>query len=286
MTILKPIIKYRGGKQKEIPDFINRIPQNYHRYFEPFLGGGAVYFHLEPEQAVIGDVNPKLITFYQQLRDNYPLMMQQLDQLQQQYEANQHEYEELKKQYPNERCENRNEALYYHLREQYNHPTGEYLDGVLYYFINKTAYSGMIRYNSHGEYNVPFGRYRHFNTKVITKEHHDLLQRSTVLCSDYRALFEMATENDFMFLDPPYDCVFNDYGNIDMMNGFDESEHRRLAADFRNLSCPALMIIGKTRLTEELYAPYIRGEYQKRYAVNIRNRFQSNAIHIIVQNYD
>ena len=173
-------------------------------------------------------------------------MQQQLDQLQQQYEANQYEYDELKRQYPNERCENRNEALYYHLREQYNHPTGEYLDGVLYYFINKTAYSGMIRYNSHGEYNVPFGRYRHFNTKVITKEHHDLLQRSSVLCSDYR----------------------------------------RLAADFRNLNCPALMIIGKTRLTEELYAPYIRGEYQKRYAVNIRNRFQSNAIHIIVQNYD
>lgn len=213
-------------------------------------------------------------------------MQQQLDQLQQQYEANQREYEELKRQYPNERCENRNEALYYHLREQYNHPTGEYLDGVLYYFINKTAYSGMIRYNSHGEYNVPFGRYRHFNTKVITEEHHNLLQRSTVLCSDYHALFEMAAEDDFMFLDPPYDCVFNDYGNIDMMNGFDENEHRRLAADFRNLNCQALMIIGKTRLTEELYAPYIRGEYQKRYAVNIRNRFQSNAVHIIVQNYD
>ena len=196
MTILKPIIKYRGGKQKEIPDFMNRIPQDYHRYFEPFLGGGAVYFHTEPEQAVVGDVNPKLITFYQQLRDSYPLMQQQLDQLQQQYEANQHEYEELKRQYPNERCENRNEALYYHLREQYNHPTGEYLDGVLYYFINKTAYSGMIRYNSHGEYNVPFGRYRHFNTKVITEEHHNLLQRSTVLCSDYHALFEMAAEDD------------------------------------------------------------------------------------------
>lgn len=92
---MKPIIKYRGGKQKEIPDFINRIPQDYHRYFEPFLGGGAVYFHMEPEQAVVGDVNPKLITFYQQLRDNYPLMQKQLDQLQQQYEANQYEYEEL-----------------------------------------------------------------------------------------------------------------------------------------------------------------------------------------------
>lgn len=55
----------------------------------------------------------------------------------------------------------------------------------------------------------------------------------------------MADGNDFMFLDPPYDCVFNDYGNIDMMNGFDEKEHRRLANDFKNLSCPTLMIIGK-----------------------------------------
>ncbi len=284
--MMKPIIKYRGGKQKEIPDFIDRIPHDYHRYFEPFLGGGAVYFHIEPEQAVVGDVNSKLITFYQQLRDSYPLMRQQLDGLQQQYEANQQEYEQLKKQYPNERCENRNEALYYHLREQYNHPTGEYLEGVLYFFINKTAYSGMIRYNSHGEYNVPFGRYRNFNTKVITQAHNELLRRSAVLCSDYRALFEMAEKDDFMFLDPPYDCIFNDYGNVDMMNGFDENEHRRLAADFRNLSCKALMIIGKTGLTEELYAPYIRGEYQKRYAVNIRNRFQSHATHIIVQNYD
>lgn len=88
-----------------------------------------------------------------------------------------------------------------------------------------------------------------------------------------------------MFLDPPYDCIFNDYGNIDMMDGFNEDAHRRLAADFRNLACPALMIIGLTPLTEELYAPYIRGRYEKRYAVNIRNRFQSVATHIIVKNY-
>lgn len=195
---MKPVIKYRGGKQKEIPNFINRIPPKYNRYFEPFLGGGAVYFHLEPDQAVIGDVNPKLIAFYQQLRNNYSLMQQQLNHLQQQYEANQYEYEELKKIYPNDRCENRNEALYYYLREQYNHPTGEYLEGVLYYFINKTAYSGMIRYNSRGEFNVPFGRYRHFNTNIITEEHCRLLQRSKILCSDYHVLFDMATQNDFM----------------------------------------------------------------------------------------
>lgn len=72
------------------------------------------------------------------------------------------------------------------------------------------------------------------------------MQGAELYSLDYSQIFEMAQEDDFIFLDPPYDCVFNDYGNIDMMNGFDEAEHRRLAADFRNLPCRALMVIGIT----------------------------------------
>ena len=68
---MKPIIKYRGGKTKDIPFFQQYIPHDYHTYFEPFLGGGALYFLLEPERAVVNDINDKLITFYQDLRDNY-----------------------------------------------------------------------------------------------------------------------------------------------------------------------------------------------------------------------
>ena len=70
-----------------------------------------------------------------------------------------------------------------------------------------------------------------------------------------------------------------------MMNGFDEDEHRRLAADFRNLQCRALMIIGRTPLTEELYDGLIFDEYYKSYAVNIRNRFRNDRMHIVVKNY-
>lgn len=282
---MNPIIKYRGGKLKEIPEFINHVPMDFDRYLEPFLGGGALFFYLEPEDSIIGDVNEKLITFYTQLRNQYPEMRQQLDALQQEYEQNQAEYEQLKQLNPHDRIPHANEALYYRLRTLYNYPTDEYLEGVLYFFINKTAYSGMIRYNNSGEYNVPFGRYRNLNTQMITEAHSILLQRSDVLCCDYQEIFNMSTPRDFMFLDPPYDCIFNDYGNIDMMNGFDEDAHRRLAADFRNLNCRALMIIGRTPLTEELYGDFIHGEYEKRYAVNIRNRFQSGATHIIVQNY-
>lgn len=283
---MNPMLKYRGGKSKEIPQFQSYIPKQYDTFIEPFLGGGAVYFYLEPERAIINDINEKLISFYLNVRNDYEETRKQLDILQNIYEENQNLYKRLKNENPDIRVENKNEELYYLIRDMYNGKIpAQYLDGVLYFFINKTAYSGMIRYNSSGEYNVPFGRYPNFNTRLVTPAHSKLLKKAKIYRKDYAEIFEMAKNNDFMFLDPPYDCVFNDYGNIDMMNGFDEVQHRRLAQDFRNLSCKAMMIIGKTPLTVELYRNFIKDEYEKSYAVNIRNRFKSEAKHIIVTNY-
>lgn len=282
---MNPVLKYRGGKSREIPRFLKYIPDDFNRYIEPFFGGGAVFFYLEPNDAIINDVNARLVTFYKQLRDNYPEMRSQLDALQIQYEKNQTEYKKNKSLEPDKHVINPNEELYYNMRKLFNHPDDTFLDGVLYFFINKTAYSGMIRYNNSGEYNVPFGRYPNFNTNLVTEQHSKLLQQAKLYNVDYSRIFDMAEENDFIFLDPPYDCVFNDYGNIDMMNGFDEGEHRRLAEDFRNLHCRALMIIGKTPLTEELYGEYIYDEYYKNYSVNIKNRFNNNKMHIVVKNY-
>ena len=282
---MNPVLKYRGGKSREIPRFLQYIPDGFNRYIEPFFGGGAVYFYLEPDNAIINDANSRLMTFYQQLRDDYSTMRIQLDTLQRLYETNQAEFKKSKVLAPDERVPNANEDLYYHMRELFNHPDGSFLEGVIYFFINKTAYSGMIRYNSNGEYNVPFGRYPNLNTKLVTLQHSELLQRAELFNLDYSEIFNMVDDDDFIFLDPPYDCVFNDYGNIDMMNGFDEAEHRRLAADFKNLSCRTLMIIGKTPLTEELYGKYIFDEYYKNYSVNIKNRFNNDKMHIIVKNY-
>lgn len=282
---MNPVLKYRGGKSREIPSFAQYIPNDYNKYIEPFFGGGAVFFYLEPKKAIINDANKRLMTFYMQLRDQYTTMRSQLDEIQDIYEQNHAEYKRLKMITPDEKVPNANEEFYYHMRKLFNYPDGTYLDGVLYYFINKTAYSGMIRYNNSGEYNVPFGRYPNLNTKLVTEEHSMLLQKAEVFNIDYSQIFNMANQDDFVFLDPPYDCVFNDYGNIDMMNGFDEGEHRRLAGDYRNLPCKALMIIGKTPLTEELYKEYIFDEYYKNYAVNIRNRFKNDKMHLVVKNY-
>lgn len=282
---MNPVLKYRGGKSREIPRFLQYIPEDFHRYIEPFFGGGAVYFYLEPKRAIINDVNKRLMLFYRQLRNNYYEMRAQLDELQKLYEANQAAYKKLKSKTPEKRIPNKNEELYYNIRNLFNYPNGSYLDGVIYFFINKTAYSGMIRYNSNGEYNVPFGRYPNFNTRLIKEQHSRLLKGAELYSLDYKKIFDMAKEDDFIFLDPPYDCVFNDYGNRDMMNGFDEAEHRRLAKNFASLHCRALMVIGKTPLTMELYGKYICDEYYKNYAVNIKNRFNNDKMHIILKNY-
>lgn len=283
---MKPMIKYRGGKTREITSLEKYFPPKYKRYFEPFLGGGAVFFYLMPKEAVLNDVNTPLMGFYQDVRDNFDTVKAQLCSIQKTYDSNTLEYETLKKKNPHERVENKNEALFYHLRDMFNGRTkSEYLSSVLYFFINKTAYSGMIRYNASGEFNVPFGRYKNFNTDLISSEHSALLKRAKLFNGDYHEIFKMAQPDDFMFLDPPYDCVFNDYGNLNEKDGFTKADHIELANAFKKLPCKALLVIGKTDFTAKLYAGMIKGQYFKSYSVNIRNRFKSESEHIIVTNY-
>ncbi len=283
---MKPLVKYRGGKSKEIPSFIDYIPQYSGRYVEPFFGGGALFFYLCPENSIINDINSKLMTFYRGVRDNYPTLRQELDEIEKIYEANRKDFDVLKRQFPEERVEDKNEALYYHLRDMFNGITeARYSEALLYFFINKTAYSGMIRYNARGEFNVPFGRYTHLNTSLVTARHSKLLSNAEIYNTDYKEIFKMTTSEDFMFLDPPYDCIFSDYGNEEYKDGFNDDCHEELAEEIKKLTCKTLMVIGRTPLTEKLYGDMIVGEYEKAYAVNIRNRFKSSAMHILVANY-
>lgn len=280
------MIKYRGGKTKEIPHIMAHVPRFTGRYVEPFMGGGALFFYLEPRRAIVNDINAPLMDFYRGVRDDYPRLRRELDELESLYAANRVAYDALKQEHPDERVEDHNEALYYRLRDMYNGIAPRaYSPALLYYYINKTAYSGMIRYNARGEFNVPYGRYQHLGTQLVTPAHSRLLQRAELLCGDYRHVFDLCRTDDFLFLDPPYDCTFSDYGNQEYREGFNEDNHRRLAADFAQLPCRALMVIGRTPLTEELYGRYIVDEYHKQYAVNIRNRFHAAARHIVVANY-
>ncbi len=283
---MKPIIKYRGGKSKEIPQLIQHIPDFKGRYIEPFFGGGAMFFYLERKNAIINDINSKLIDFYKGVQSNFPTVKAELSEIEEVYKANRVAYEELKKQHPDSRVLDNNEELYYTIRDMYNGLTEpRYSAATLYYFINKTAYSGMIRFNAKGEFNVPYGRYKNFNTALLTEQHHQLLAETEIHNEDYKKIFDIAQPDDFIFLDPPYDCVFSDYGNKEYINGFNDDSHRQLAQDFYNLGCKAMMVIGATPLTRELYGRSVVADYDKSYAVNIRNRFQAEAKHIIITNY-
>ena len=282
---MKPMIKYRGGKSREISEILPYVPSNYKRYVEPFFGGGAMYFYLEPRNALINDLNKPLIDFYLGVRNDYPNLRAELDRLEHEYSSNRAAFDALKAEKPLERVPDKNEALYYRLRDIFNGKAKGYSPAAAYFFINKTAYSGMIRYNKQGEYNVPYGRYKHLNTKLVSEDHSQLLQSAEIMCGDYDAVFKKCREDDFVFLDPPYDCTFSDYGNKENRDGFSETEHRRLADAFFKLPSKALMVIGLTDLTFELYKDNVVHEYAKQYAVNIRNRFKSASKHILVANY-
>ncbi len=285
--VMKPLVKYRGGKSKEIPHILKHIPQYSGKYIEPFFGGGALFFYLEPKKAIINDINSKLMEFYFGVKNNFKSLQNELKEVGEIYEANRNKFEKLKAKYPDKRVKDDNEEFYYQIRKMFNGLIEKkYSDALLYFFINKTAYSGMIRYNSKGEFNVPYGRYVRFNTSLVTGEHHKLLSNTDIFNLDYKAIFEIASEDDFMFIDPPYDCVFSDYGNIEHKDGFNEENHIELADNFKNVKCKSLMVIGKTPLTEKLYGDMIIDEYSKSYAVNIRNRFKSEAKHMLVSNYD
>ena len=245
-----------------------------------------MYFYLEPKNAIINDINEKLIDFYDGVKNDYSRLRSELDEVEKIYEENRRDFDELKKLHPTERVEDKNEEFYYSIRNMYNGlAEKKYSNALIYFFINKTAYSGMIRYNAKGEFNVPFGRYQHLNTSLVSQEHSNLLSHTHIFNKDYKDIFDMTKDNDFVFLDPPYDCVFSDYGNEEYKNGFNDDSHRKLAQDFKNLSCKTLMVIGKTSLTEELYRNMIVDEYAKKYAVNIRNRFKASANHILIANY-
>lgn len=287
---MKPIIKYCGGKSREIKYFAKYFPDSFETYYEPFLGGGAVFFEFMPKwgvtkRAFLSDSNRQLMDFYKDFSKHYTRIRRELEALAAEFRLNQTEYELEKTINPKEHVVNRNENRYYLLRSAMNgHRYCDYSSATIYYYINRLAYAGLTRFNSKGEFNAPFGHYKKFSIENADLSHAQLLQQAELKCCKYKYAFERACGADstknFVFLDPPYDGVFSNYGTP-----FGEKEHRELAQDFKNLSCKALMVLGKTPLTESLYKDFIRGEYGVKYAIDIKNRMPRNNGHLIITNY-
>ena len=259
---LKPLIKWSGGKSDEIKMFEKYFPEQYTRYIEPFVGGGSVYFYLNPENAVINDVHSELIDLYKSIGN-----------------GNGQEIFDFMKQHPND------ENTYYNIRDKME--INNTLDSAKrFYYQRKTCFRGMLRYNKNGKFNIPFGRYKTINfNEIINKDYEMLLGRTEILNKEFDYLFENYNdENNFMFLDPPYDSEFTDYGYCQ----FGKEEQKKLADLFKNTKIKCLMIIGKTKFIEELYSGYIVAEYDKKYRFKLYNNRigdEINTQHLIIKNY-
>lgn len=258
---LSPIIKWSGGKKDEIKKFIDYIPKTYDTYLEPFIGGGAVYFHINPQKAVINDVHTELVDFYQSIKN-----------------GDSNKIYKFMQEHPNE------EETYYKVRSY--KPKNQLENSKRFYYLRKTCFRGMLRYNSKGEFNIPYGRYKNFNFEDIkNKEYEKLLKNTEVFNKDFKYIFDNYNSNDnFMFLDPPYDSEFTDYGYC----SFGKEEHKKLAKCFKETNIKCLMIIGKTKFISELYDGYIVGEYDKNYRFKLhsgRVGDEINTKHLIIMNY-
>lgn len=180
---MKSPIKWTGGKAREIKNFIDLIPE-YDIYIEPFFGGGALYWYLQPETAVINDINIHLITFYNTLKDNYDDLYSYLQDM------------ELSKEYFQKMVDKLNNKEYNNNIEQ----------SAIFYYLNKTSFSGKWRVNSKGLYNNTWGNYKKENFKILDKKYSELLKNTIILNEDYKNILNDYKYNadTFIFLDPPY----------------------------------------------------------------------------------
>ena len=256
-----PLIKWSGGKRDELTHILPHVPP-FKRYIEPFIGGGAVFFHLDPQNGVIADVHPDLIALYRTIAAG---------------QAN--EIHTFMESHPNE------EEVYYRVRDEFT-PTTDLERACKFYYERKTCYRGMLRYNKSGKFNIPFGRYKKVNYEDLKDaRYEELLKRTDIRLGGFEDIFRDFNDPDnFVFLDPPYDSTFTDYGYCT----FGREHHERLANCFKTTRNKCLMIIGKTPLIEELYSGYIHGEFDKKYAFKLhsgRVGDEINTKHLVIKNY-
>jgi DNA adenine methylase len=260
-SVIKPIIKWSGGKYDEIKYFEKYFPSSYDTYLEPFFGGGSVFFYTRPKKAVVSDVHTELIDFYQAIKDKHM-----------------YDIYSFMEEHPNE------SDTYYEVRNM--KPSSPIENAKRFYYLRKTCFRGMLRYNKKGEFNIPFGKYKTINySDLKNKEYEDVFQTTTIKNAGFETIFrEYNNENNFMFLDPPYDSEFTDYGYCK----FGKEEHIKLAALFKETKIKCLMVIGKTPFIEELYKDYIVEEYDKKYKFKLyegRIGSEIDAKHLVIKNY-
>lgn len=273
--IVAPFVKWAGGKRQLLPQIRERMPQHYNRYFEPFVGGGAVLFDLQPEHALINDINKALINAYKIICEKPEEFLRAVKQLDNEMQQNGKEY-------------------YYAKREDYNDKLmrAEYDVelAALFVFINKHCFNGLYRVNGKGLFNVPYNQSKCTSVdEKLIMDISQVLQGVTILEGDFEDACADAQQGDFIFLDSPYaplnPASFESYTK----EGFDMESHRRLARLYDDLTAKGCFCMLTNHNTEFINTLYGNKGY-KIDVVSVKRLINSDASNrvgeeVIIYNY-
>lgn len=270
-----PVVKWVGGKRQLLPEIRKYIPSKISTYYEPFFGGGAVLFDMQPKKAIVNDVNEELINLYEVIREN-------VDEL----------IEDLKK--------HKNEADYFYEirgldreKDVYSKLTKVERASRIHY-LNKTCFNGLFRVNSAGQFNAPFGRYKNPNIinevtiRAVSKYFNEA--KITFKYCDFEESLKGIKKGAFVYFDPPYDPV-SDSSNFTgyAKGGFDRNEQIRLKKLCDKLNSRGINFLLSNSATEfilDLYRDYKIEIIQAKRSINSKGDKRGEVEEVLVRNYE
>lgn len=257
-----------------MPEILNLIPKNISVYYEPFVGGGAVLFSLQPKRAVINDANSELINVYNVIKNNVEELITDLHT-------------------------HKNESDYfYNIRALDREIDFENMSDIKkasrIIFLNKTCYNGLYRVNNAGEFNSPFGKYKNPNivNEATLRAVSNYLNKNniTILSQDYSSVLKKPEKNSFVYFDPPYDPVsqssnFTGYTQ-GKFNNNDQIMLRDKCDELNSKSIKFLLSNSATKFIEELYSDYNIHYVKANRAVNSVAEKRGEINEVLIRNYD
>ncbi|MSQ27910.1 MAG: DNA adenine methylase [Dehalococcoidia bacterium] len=235
----RPFLKWAGGKAQLLAHLQPFFPTTYRRYIEPFLGGGAVFFHLQPAEALLSDSNESLVEVFRVVQRQVSHLIEALDR-HQPHAADR--------------------AYYYELRAADPSDMSEVERAARFIFLNKTCYNGLYRVNRKGRFNVPFGRYKYpplvYNLENL-RATAAVVAGATLLVADFAETMDQARKGDLIYLDPPYDPLsptanFTGY----TATSFGRGEQERLMQAFKAATERGALVILNNSDTEFIRSLY------------------------------
>ena len=275
--LVSPVLKWAGGKRKLLPEIRKRAPIRYTKYYEPFVGGGAVLFDLQPRNAVVNDINKEIINLYNVIKHNVDELIKDLSK-----HVNEEEY------FYETRALDRDSKKY---KAMTNIEKASRM-----HFLNKTCFNGLFRVNLEGQFNSPFGKYKKPNiVNDVTLRAVSKYFNSANLefkCGDFEESLKGIRKGSFVYFDPPYDPV-SDSSNFTSYTkgGFDRNEQIRLKGLCDKLYSRGVKFLLSNSATEFILDLYKDDKYKidiikAKRLINSNGNKRDEVNEVLVRNYE